>query len=116
VPVDPPSAADVDTIIQNVAPRWRLPLRVLEQTGLRVGELQALTDVDEQGSRFQVKHGKTAAARRWVVMPDWLMAEVAETCPREDRTPERQIFAGFTGFREERHGQSLPNSDTRRSR
>jgi hypothetical protein len=54
-------------------------------------------DVDEQGSRFRVKHGKTAAARRWVAAPDWLMAEVASTCPREDRTPERQVFAGFTG-------------------
>ena len=99
VPVDPPSAVDVDTIIQNVPPRWRLPLRVLEQTGMRVGEAQALTwgDVDEQGSRFRVKQGKTAAARRWVAVPDWLMAEVAATCPREDRTAERQVFAGFTG-------------------
>jgi hypothetical protein len=24
------------------------------------------------------------------------MAEVAETCPREDRTPERRVFVGFT--------------------
>ncbi len=37
--------------------RWRLPLRVLEQTGMRVGELAALAwgDVDEQGSRFRIK-------------------------------------------------------------
>jgi integrase len=98
VPVDPPSAADVDTIIENVPPRWRLPLRVLEQTGMRVGELAALEwgDVDEQSLRFRVKQGKTTAARRWVAVPDWLMAEVAGTCPREDRTAERPVFQGFT--------------------
>jgi len=98
VPVDPPSAQDVDTIIATVAKRWRLPLRVLEQTGLRVGELQSLAwgDVDEQESRFRVKAGKTAAARRWVAVPEWLMDEVAATCPREDRTPERPVFMGFS--------------------
>jgi hypothetical protein len=31
-----------------------------------------------------------------VAVPDWLMTDVAETCPREDRTPERQVFPGFT--------------------
>ncbi len=96
--VDPPSAVDVDTIISTAPERWRLPLRTLEQTGMRVGELQALAwgDVDENGSRFRVKTGKTAAARRWVQVPDWLMDDVASTCPREDRTPDRKVFPGFT--------------------
>lgn len=96
--VDPPTAADVGTIIAAVPARWRLPLRVLEQTGMRVGELQALTwgDVDEQGLRFRVKAGKTAAARRWVAVPDWLMLDVAAVCPREDRTADRRVFVGFT--------------------
>jgi hypothetical protein len=53
-------------------------------------------DVDESGSRFRVKAGKTAAARRWVAVPEWLMMEVADTCPREDRTPDRRVFPGFT--------------------
>jgi integrase len=96
--VDPPSAKDVDTIIANVPERWKLSLRMLEQTGMRVGELQELTwgDVDETGSRFRVKNGKTAAARRWVAVPEWLMEEIAATCPREDRTPERPVLVGFT--------------------
>jgi integrase len=95
---DPPSAADVETIIATANERWRLPLRVLEQTGMRVGELNALEwgDVDETGMRFRVKAGKTPSARRWVAVPDWVMAEVAETCPREDRTAERRVFPGFT--------------------
>jgi integrase len=96
--VEPPSAAEVDVIIANVPPRWRLPLRVLEQTGMRVGEATSLEwgDVDEAACRFRVKAGKTAAARRWVAVPEWLMVEVAATVPREDRTAERRVFPGFS--------------------
>jgi hypothetical protein len=35
--VDPPSGQNVDTIIEFSPPRWRLALRTLEQTGIRVG-------------------------------------------------------------------------------
>jgi integrase len=44
----------------------------LQATGMRVGELQALVwgEVDEKKSRFRVKQGKTASARRWVAVPD----------------------------------------------
>jgi integrase len=96
--VEPPSAAEVETIIATVPPRWRLPLRVLEQTGLRVGEATSLEwgDVDEAACRFRVKAGKTAAARRSVAVPEWLMVEVAATVPREDRTAGRHVFPGFT--------------------
>jgi integrase len=96
--VDPPTAADVDTIIATVPERWRLALRTLEQTGMRVGEAHALVwgDVDEQRFRFRVKAGKTASARRWVAVPEWLMQELSVTCPREDRTPERRVFPGFS--------------------
>jgi integrase len=96
--VDPPTAADVDTIIATVPKRWRLGLRALEQTGMRVGEAHALAwgDVDETSSRFRIKQGKTSAARRWVQVPEWLMEEIAATCPREDRTPERRVFPGFS--------------------
>src|SRR5262249_62430384 len=33
---------------------------------------------------------------RWAAVPDWLMDEIAAPCPREDRTPERRVFPGFT--------------------
>ncbi len=96
--VDPPTASDVDTIIATCPPRWRLALRTLEQTGMRVGEASALAwgDADESRSRLRIKNGKTASARRWVEVPEWLMSEIAATCPREDRTPERLVFPGFT--------------------
>jgi integrase len=65
---------------------------------MQVGELHQLEwqDVDVAGSGFRVRHGKTASARRWVAVPSWLMVEVQETCPPDDRTSERRVFAGFT--------------------
>ena len=96
--VEPPSAEQVETIVAHVPRRWRLPLRVLEQTGLRVGELRDLEwrDVDLVGSRFRVRKGKTQAARRWAAVSGWVLDEIEKTCPPDDRTPERRVFPGFT--------------------
>jgi len=97
--IEPPSAEQVETIVANVKPRWRLPLRTLEQSGMRVGELAALEwrDVDVAGSRFRIRSGKTAAARRWVSVPAWVMVEIQATCPPDDRTAERRVFQALTG-------------------
>jgi integrase len=95
---DPPSESAVAAIVANAPPKWRLALRVLEQTGMRAGELAKLewADVDQSNSRFRIRAGKTAAARRWVAVPEWLMEHVLETCPPDDRTPERRVFPGAT--------------------
>jgi integrase len=96
--VEPPSADQVDAILEHSPRRWRLPLRVLEQTGMRVGELRDLEwrDIDLAESRFRIRNGKTATARRWVAVPEWLMGDIAERCPPDDRTPERRVFVGFS--------------------
>jgi integrase len=95
---DPPSESTVAAIVANAPPKWRLALRVLEQTGMRAGELVKLEwqDVDVTNSRFRIRHGKTAAARRWVAVPAWVMEDVLVTCPPDDRTPERRVFQGAT--------------------
>ena len=96
VEVVPPRAEEVETIVEHSPLRWRLALRTLEQTGLRVGELHRLEwqDVDVAGSRFRIRRGKTASARRWVAVPSWLMVEAQESCPPDDRTAERRVFPG----------------------
>jgi integrase len=96
--LDPPSESEVAAIIANAPPKWRLALRILEQTGMRAGELAKLEwqDVDEANSRFRIRGGKTASARRWVAVPEWLMSTLVDTCPPDDRTPERRVFPGAT--------------------
>lgn len=65
---------------------------------MRIGEAHALEwqDVDVSGSRFRVRHGKTAAASRFVAVPAALMDEIAAATPPDDRTPERRVLGGFT--------------------
>jgi integrase len=53
-------------------------------------------DVDVANSRFRIRNGKTAAARRWLVLPDDLMDEIVASTPPDDRTAERRVFSGFT--------------------
>jgi integrase len=93
---NPPTAGEVETIIANAPRRWRLAIRVLEQTGMRVGELARLEwgDIDLAGLRLRIRTGKTSAARRWVPVREWLMEEIEATCPPDDRTAMRRVFPG----------------------
>ncbi|HEX3331848.1 MAG TPA: site-specific integrase [Gaiellales bacterium] len=86
VEVEPPSARAVDLIVRHCTNRHRLAVLTLAETGMRVGELVALEwrDVDLDGARFRIRHGKTAAARRWVAIPDDVFTAIAAT-PDDDR-------------------------------
>jgi hypothetical protein len=81
---------------------YRLPLVVLEQTGMRLGELEGLSwgDLDEERLCWRVSEAvsKTRHAR-WVPVPPELFQAVTRLVAREDRTPERRIFQGFGGDR-----------------
>jgi integrase len=78
--VDPPSTREVVAILRSIPPRYRLPVALLEATGMRVGELLALVwgDVDVDGLRFRIRRGKTSRARRFVPVPVELMALVCD--------------------------------------
>jgi integrase len=93
---NPPSASAVAAIVANAPRRWRLAIRVLEQTGMRVGELAGLEwgDIDSTNLRLRIRGGKTNAARRWVPVPEWLIDEIEQTCPPDDRTATRRVFPG----------------------
>lgn len=97
--VDPPTAShvlDVHGIIPRVS---RLPLLVLDATGMRVGELEQLRwrDVDEPEGRWRVASAVAKTGRaRWVPVLAAVFAAVTDLVPREDRDRDGQVFAGFT--------------------
>jgi integrase len=66
--IQPPSAEHVEAVHRLLAPAYRLPLLVLDATGMRVGELEGLTwgDVDEPRERWRVSRAVAKTGRaRW---------------------------------------------------
>lgn len=78
--ISPPSRREVAAILEHISERYRFAARMLEGTGLRVGELCVLEwgDIDFAEGRLRVRDGKTAAARRWVPVPAVLLEELAD--------------------------------------
>lgn len=99
IEANPPPFDHWQLILDGVSAAVRLPLRVLEGTGLRVGELQRLAwgDIDFPGGRLFVRGGKTPAARRWVPVPEGLLVDLDRLVPREDRDPAARLFPGLNG-------------------
>ena len=96
---DPPDAADVLAMLEQLSRRWRLAFVTTEQTGMRVGEIASVLwrDVDVSGSQFRVRMRETKSRRaKWVPVPPWLMDEIADSCPLEDRLPDRPVFERVT--------------------
>lgn len=96
----PMTRAELHAILEALPKRWRLPVRLLEATGMRVGELGKLTwgDIDFRGSRLRVSRArtKTRSGQRFVQVPGPLMEAIDALLPMEDRTPERRVFVGAT--------------------
>lgn len=96
--INPPPHSHWQLLLDGVTARWRLPMRLMEGAGFRVGELvdMEVRDCDFPGSRIHVPRGKTRAARRWVPVPPALMMDLDEHLgPREDRRPEARVFPGL---------------------
>jgi integrase len=97
--VTPPSAEHVEAILEALAEKWRLLFTAIEQGALRLGEAVNLSwgDVDGVGLRLRLPRSATKRDKsRWVYLPAWLMKAIEDTCPLEDRTPERKVFQGVT--------------------
>jgi integrase len=97
----PPSHAHVEALVEAIAPRHRLAVRVFAETGLRSVELEALTwgDIDLAGGQLRIARGRTkgrTAGRRWVPMPEDLTNKIAALRPLEDRDIDAQVFPGAT--------------------
>ena len=54
--MNPPTATHIEAVFGSLPTRYRLPLLVLEQTGMRVGELESLTwgDLDEANEQWRI--------------------------------------------------------------
>lgn len=98
--VVPPTAEHVLEVYRLLPARYRLPLLVLDATGMRLGELEGLTwgDVDELNGRWRVTAAvaKTNQAR-WVRVPPVVFEAVTALVARDDRTSDRRVFQGFGG-------------------
>jgi integrase len=91
--VEPPTAAHVGAVVRLLPAHYRLAVLVLDATGMRVGELDALTwgDIDEPRGRWRIATSKTGRPR-WITPPPILLERVLELCPRDDRHPDRRVF------------------------
>jgi integrase len=95
----PPSAEHVLAILDALGKKWRLMFVTIEQRALRVGEAVSLKwgDVDAAGLRLRLPRSATKRDQaRWIYLPEWLMEAIEQTCPLEDRVPERRVFQGIT--------------------
>lgn len=99
----PPTAANVLAMLRLLAVDRLRPLVTIEQTGMALGEVEALSwgDVDVSGGRFRLRRATVKAGirarARWVTVPSWLMELLEESCPLEDRVADRRVFPGFNG-------------------
>jgi integrase len=96
--ITPPTHDHVAAVHRLLASSYRLPLMVLDATGMRVGELHQLTwgDLDEQRGRWRVSQAVSKTGRgRWVNVPPVVFDAVLELCPRDDRSSDRRVFQGF---------------------
>jgi integrase len=94
----PPTAEHVLAVHEVLPSRYRLPLLVLDASGMRLGELERLTwgDLDEPRQRWRVSQSVSKTGRaRWVGVTAVIFDAVCELVPREDRVPERRVFQGF---------------------
>jgi integrase len=95
----PPSSEHLLAILDAMGEKYRLLFVTIEQGGLRLGEAVNLRwgDVDVAGLRLRLPRSATKRDRaRWVYLPEWLMNAVEQTCPLEDRFPERRVFQGIS--------------------
>jgi integrase len=100
--INPPTAEHVEAVHRLLATAYKLPLLVLDGTGMRVGELEQLTwgDVDEQRGRWRVSQAVAKTRRgRWISVSPVLFSAVLDLCPRDDRSADRRVFQGVTADR-----------------
>ena len=98
--INPPTADHVLAVHRLLPWRFRLPLLVLDATGMRISELESLTwgDIDEPRGRWRVSQAVSKTGRaRWVPVAPPIFDAVRELAPGDDRELDRRVFAEITG-------------------
>jgi integrase len=95
--VQPPSAADVETVYRRIPAKHRLALLWLDWSGARVASVDHLLvgDYDESRRRVRLRAATTKTRRAlWVNLPPVLAETIEATLPhRRFRNPEARLFA-----------------------
>lgn len=96
--VNPPTADHVLAVYGAIPTSYKLPLLMLDATGMRVNELGSLTwgDVDQHEQRWRVSKAAAKTRRaRWVPVPTALFEAMNNLCPPEDRELGARVFSEF---------------------
>ena len=92
----PPTAEHVERVLGLVAPRYVLPLLILDECGPRVSELETAVvgDLDEERQAIRVRPDAEKNERyRYLYLPNDLFAALLATLPpREDRDADAPLF------------------------
>jgi integrase len=100
---EPPTASTVEAAGWLLRREYLLALLVLDETGVRVGELEAATigDLDESRPAWLIRAAVAKTRRsRWAYLPADLFEALLEQLPaREDRDPAAPLFSGVTAER-----------------
>jgi integrase len=98
--INPPLAEHVLAALNLMPSRYRLPLLVLDDTGMRISELEKLEwqDIDEPRGRWRIRNSVSKTSRaRWITPNPVIFTATIDLCPREDRNLSSQVFNGFSG-------------------
>ena len=97
---EPPTRAHVEAMLGAISPRYRLHLRLIEGTGLRVGKGLArcagVTSTCRAGACAWGGGGQSGERRPALRAPSRLVAALDELRPREDRNLTSPLFPGLS--------------------
>jgi integrase len=98
--VQPPTADHLQAVLARLPKRYRLPILILDATGMRIGELEALTwgDIDQPRGRWRIATSKTGRPR-WVQPPRLLLEAVLALRPPRSRQAQQPVFEQVSGER-----------------
>jgi integrase len=95
--INPPSAADIETVYRLLPAKHRLALLWLDWSGARVSsvDLTLVGDYDERRQRIRLRSATTKTRKPlWVELPDTLDERIrASLQPRDDRDLDARLFA-----------------------